>query len=344
MAKKKKEKDFKKVKLKVGRKLTRGENETKTDFKAKKIILKEAKSLGKDPIESLIKSSTEHPQLRMVSMNNLSNGYLALNPKLVSGQLVSVLARLLLDYDSRLRTEARKCILQCISSLEKAGLDLEPMMSILINFLKCGLTHINSDICGESRNLLKVLIPKLPSSLQGEFMATLMARFINGSHPDVVDYELSSTLLDLVRAEEHVSTKTVVREVHWNKADNYLNLQETLRPALRYDFSFKASSTEESKGKFMTVLSHFVEQELTQFSYRNEGNWTFTPVEARLFIAIAKISNSLECRKLSLQVSHPNVSVLVNTTLTRNKKQVALMSSYEDQINKFIPMVYLLGE
>lgn len=40
-AKKAKKADFAKVKLKVGKKLKKAENETRTDFKARKIILKE---------------------------------------------------------------------------------------------------------------------------------------------------------------------------------------------------------------------------------------------------------------------------------------------------------------
>lgn len=344
MAKKKKDADFKKVKLKVGRKLTRGDNETKTDFKAKKIILKEAKSLGKDPIHSLINSLNCNTQLKVLCLTKVSDGFLSLNPKLISGELVSVLSRLLLDYEPRVRNEARKCIQQSISSLEKAALDLEPMLSILINFLKCGLTHINSDISSESRNLLKVLIPKLPVSLQGEFMATLMARFINGSHPDVVDYEVSHSLLELIKAEEKVNKTYVAREVKWSKEDNYLNLQEKLLPALRYDFSFKTTSTEESKEKFMAVLSHFVGQELTQFNYRKEGNWAFVPTEARLFIAVAKISHLLDCSKLPLQGLGPDVSVLVDSTLKGNRKQITLMGSYQDDIIKLIPLVYAINE
>lgn len=40
-AKKAKKADFAKVKLKVGRRLKKAQNETRTDFKARKIILKE---------------------------------------------------------------------------------------------------------------------------------------------------------------------------------------------------------------------------------------------------------------------------------------------------------------
>ena len=40
-AKKAKKADFAKVKLKVGKKLKKAQNETKVDFKARKIILKE---------------------------------------------------------------------------------------------------------------------------------------------------------------------------------------------------------------------------------------------------------------------------------------------------------------
>jgi len=344
MAKKKKDADFKKVKLKVGRKLTRGDNETKTDFKAKKLVIKEAKSLGKDPIQSLINALDANTMLKILCLSKVSDGFLSLNPKLISGQLISVLARLLLDHEPKVRIEAKKCIQLSIASLEKASLDLEPMISILICFLKCGLTHINKDICSESRNLLKVLIPKLPASLQGEFMATLMARFINGSHPDVVDYELSNTLLELIKAEENTNNVTEVQVLTWSKDNNHLNLRANLKPALAYDFSFKTASIEESREKFMSVLSQFVAQELTHVNYRKEGNWAFTPLEARLFIAVAKISTLLECDQLPLHGTHPSVSVMLDSALSKNRKQVALIASYEDQINKLLPLVYSLTQ
>ena len=44
-AKKAKKADFQKVKIKVGKKLKKAQNETRTDFKAQKIILKEQLAL-----------------------------------------------------------------------------------------------------------------------------------------------------------------------------------------------------------------------------------------------------------------------------------------------------------
>jgi len=50
------------VKLKVGRRVTKGGNDTQTDFKAKKIIIKEAKSLAKDPLGMLVNCTTGNTQ------------------------------------------------------------------------------------------------------------------------------------------------------------------------------------------------------------------------------------------------------------------------------------------
>lgn len=320
MAKKKKDADFKKIKLKVGRKLERGLNDTKTDFKTKKLILKEAKSLGKDPVRSLLSCSNSGTQLKLICLSKVSEGCLIVNVKLITGELVSTLSRHLLDNDSRVRTEARKCIRQCVSSLETAKLDMEPMFSVVINFLKCGITHIDSNIRTESRNLMQLVIDKSPKSLHSRIMAVVLSRFTSGHRPDTADFELCANLLERIKAVVRNAAIYVTPVHKWSKDNAHVDINEfSFKPSLKFDISFQSSPYESNADEHLETLSRIVAKELHQLSNWRRGTWTLTSADARTFVAVVRMATLFEFPKLTPQGGVPEITLVTDSSLNASK-------------------------
>ncbi|CAG2168018.1 unnamed protein product [Oppiella nova] len=99
--KKKKERDFQKTKLRVGRRLIGATNDTKTEFKSKKIILKEMESRSKDPIKTLSNSYGLNTQMKISCLSGVNNWINSTNVMAKSGEVVNTVCKYLNDCDQR---------------------------------------------------------------------------------------------------------------------------------------------------------------------------------------------------------------------------------------------------
>ncbi|XP_013398988.1 testis-expressed protein 10 homolog isoform X2 [Lingula anatina] len=173
MAKKKKNQDFQKVKLKVGRKLPR-ESSTNTSFKTHSIQIKEQLTQA---------SSTEPTTKRKLKIEDLlsqlqhynagsRHGAVAglrelvtTHPALISQHLAAMLEKvtpLFMDKDSVVRQAVIKLLKVVLSNTDTG--ELVPFFGILSSHLSCAMTHIVEDIRLDALSVLDVCLefhPKL---------------------------------------------------------------------------------------------------------------------------------------------------------------------------------------
>lgn len=187
-AKKAKKADFAKVKLKVGKRLKKAQNETRTDFKARKIILKEQLSRKgeealltkkkrnvKDLLSSLGHTNT---YVRQDGLNGLlelvkKNETELLVPKL--SQIITGVAPCLFDIDVLIRSVAIKFIEVL---LVKVGTHVEPYFNVLATHLSCAMVHLNTGVQADSLRLVNLFVKHTPVLL-ARHANTLLNNFVN---------------------------------------------------------------------------------------------------------------------------------------------------------------------
>ncbi|XP_068208815.1 testis-expressed protein 10 homolog [Palaemon carinicauda] len=187
-ARKAKKADFQKVKIKVGKKLKKAQNETKTDFKARKIILKE--QLAVKATKTLV-TKKQHDISELLSRLNYHNVYVRQDginglrelvnryePSLLLPHLSTFIVRgapAILDPDPLIRSSAVK-FLEAI--IMKMGPSIEPYFNVLATHLSCAMVHLNIGVQGDSLQLIKVLIKYTPK-LMAKHANTVLSNFLN---------------------------------------------------------------------------------------------------------------------------------------------------------------------
>ncbi|XP_076058362.1 testis-expressed protein 10 homolog [Oratosquilla oratoria] len=213
-AKKAKKADFAKVKLKVGKKLKKADNETRTDFKARKIIIKE--QFADKSSENLVTKKNHtlkellsrlHHQsvyvrqdglngLRQLVQNNRSD---ILSQQLSS--IVSAAAPTILDTDGLIRGTGRKLITDL---LLKVISEIEPHLHILASHLSCALVHINTNVQADALDLVNIMVTHAPglvakhaNVLLGNFLSLISKKVNNPqtSVPKVKKVDFSSLIM-----------------------------------------------------------------------------------------------------------------------------------------------------
>lgn len=207
MGKKKKQKaDFQKVKLKVGRKLTKGGNVTKTEFKSKRIVLREVRDLEENPLISLTRNPTANTKYKLVCLNKLKD-HLGNSPQQVTGETINTLAKMLLDEDERVRSLATKNLKNYLESMRSSGMDVSPFFTIVLTYLKCAITHLSSGVSGDAKDLLQYLIPKCDTKLYKMLMITILARLSITSQPTAKDLELAALIAETTAKTQSQTSK-----------------------------------------------------------------------------------------------------------------------------------------
>ncbi|KAG0723334.1 Testis-expressed protein 10 [Chionoecetes opilio] len=187
-AKKNKKADFAKVKLKVGKKLKKAQNETRTDFKTRKIILKE--QLSRKSEEGLLTKKKRNVKdlltclghtntyVRQDGLNGLlelvkNNETEELIPKL--SQIISGVASCMFDIDVLIRSATIKFI---EALLVKVGIHVEPYFSVLATHLSCAMVHLNTGVQADSLRLVNLFVKHTPALL-ARHANTLISNFVN---------------------------------------------------------------------------------------------------------------------------------------------------------------------
>lgn len=157
--KKKKDLDFQKVKLKVGRKLKRDDHETKAEFKTRKIVLKEVITYSRDPVTSLTRHSDRITVRGKLSMLNHFNSALTKEfVKTLSKPVLDSLSKFLLDQSDQVRSASIKCLKTCYNQLKQQHLSTQDFIQSLKPYLDCAYTHVNSAIVNDCQKFLEYFV------------------------------------------------------------------------------------------------------------------------------------------------------------------------------------------
>ncbi|KAM6910385.1 testis-expressed protein 10 homolog isoform 1-T2 [Xenentodon cancila] len=184
--KKKRQDDFQKVKLKVGKKKPKADNATNTNFRTRGIHLPE--QLSRDS-----SGPTTHRQLGVNELLSQLHHYnanvkhsallglkelLTTNPSLLEqhlSRLVSEVAAVLTDKDGNVRVAATRALRFIAQSVPAER--VAPFFPLLSAHLSCAMTHIEPGIQEDAMNVLDVFLEHYPSLLAAR-PAVLLTNFL----------------------------------------------------------------------------------------------------------------------------------------------------------------------
>jgi hypothetical protein len=336
--KKKKEKDFQKIKLKVGRKLLRGINETKTDFKSKKIILKESELRSNDPLKTLSNNRAINSQIKLLCLNKLNN---SLNSTIISAEVINTVSKYLNDNDKRVRSDAIKCIKQSISLLDNQNNNsISPIMSMILSYIDCGLTHIDHNISYDSLKLLSHIMEKCDNSLYDQLMQIIISRIANKTNIDANDYEICCKLITLIKQNDinnELSLETKESPVFKWSSDNYYcdlnNIINDNKPSFEFNLSFQINSSVDLKEKFIAIVKNIVSNDLKLLLSKNSKQLSFTIPEAKKAISVLNISSMIGLSSNSNDSEIPTVNIVaINANKKTNRQQQQLISHLKNEL------------
>lgn len=181
--KKKKDLDFQKVKLKVGRKIKRDTNETKAEFKSRKIVLKEVKTYRHDdPLTALVRHSDHISHQGKLSMLNHFNS--ALTPLIASSltkPILDGLSKFIVDHSDKIRAATFKCLKTCFNHLRQKQASISDFMQSLQPYLDCAYTHVSEQIATDCQKFLGYIVKVNEPQTFETIMAVVLRRYEAGN-------------------------------------------------------------------------------------------------------------------------------------------------------------------
>lgn len=290
---KKKQKDFAKVKLKVGKRV-KPANATSTEFKTKKVVVRTTPGLVSDPVHCLTACASSSSSIKLMHLSKLLHAPLLTSPSRITGDLLNALARLVLDSADKVRRQARLCVEQAIGCMYDKQLSLQHSIPILLTHVKCGLTHLDPSIASESRKLLSFLIAKSSPEHEQHFMQIVRTRIWDGKSVTLLDLELAAEILTKFYTEsaDHRPPVTMI----WNPSNNHVSWSLRYEPLLSQsvDVTFSASSSTNDNGKELKELIAKVAFDgLSEFLKRSGDNVSLNPDQGRRLVALLKLSRCL---------------------------------------------------
>jgi hypothetical protein len=195
--KKKANGDFQKVKLKVGRKLKRDSNETKAEFKSRKIILKEISAHKKDPITALAHHSehiSHHGKLTL--LNHFNAALTAKIVKSLNKPIIDSLSKFIIDHSENVRATAYKCLKTCYNHMKHQQLPIKEFVYLLKPYLDCAFTHIDRAIAQDCHTFLDYLANTNESQVI-EPLLEIVVRRLEAGHLSDRERNLALKLKDL---------------------------------------------------------------------------------------------------------------------------------------------------
>lgn len=174
--------DFNKVRFKIGKKLPKNLNETRTDFKAKSLIIKQQFSTTdrktNEPVSH--RNLTLKELFTNLNHHNVNTRLDAItsirdmcqeNKELVGVELSTLLEHVCLLFNDR-EHKIRKVAIQLLSFILHLDLDralFKPYFNLLNAHLSCSMTHIDENIQNSSLQILDLLIQYLPSLILNHY-------------------------------------------------------------------------------------------------------------------------------------------------------------------------------
>lgn len=295
-----KPKDFAKVKLKVGRKLE-ASNTTKTEFKAKKVVVRATQGLAADPVHCLTACSTSSPSVKLLHLNKLITSPVLSTPHCITGHLLNALARLVLDSDQKVRKQARVCVQQALTCMSAE--QLHNSVSLLLPHVKCGLTHLVPAVVSESRELLSFLIGRSSADHEQSFVQIIRTRVWDKKSVSLLDLELAAEILTKFKRSSHVDEGREPRlAMVWDPRDNYVPWSKLNKPRLSLSVHDTCStpSTVQSEDEVLELLRKVASDGLVEFSSNSESRSSITVEEGRRLVAFLQIGHCLSIKLLLL--------------------------------------------
>ncbi|EDW86469.1 uncharacterized protein Dwil_GK14830 [Drosophila willistoni] len=256
-----------KVKLK-GAKLPKGLNVTKTDFKVRKIEIREQlrESLVNEKGQRQLNLKETLSRLKHHSSKYKSEALRNVRDSIKSGQaehLIGHLGELLqgiasgsLDIEHATRLESFKALDSLMEALSPEA--VAPFFHILSSYLRCAMTHIQPAIQEDSLLMLDVLLERVPPKLLAEKSSyIIIGNFIDMISRSRHDQEKSNRLLTLNLGQGKESTikwrtKVMLRLEQILKTlkedDSHVTHNSSLNKLIHYD---------DHKPQYYNVLSPF---------------------------------------------------------------------------------------
>ncbi|XP_075545846.1 testis-expressed protein 10 homolog [Dermacentor variabilis] len=170
---KKNQKDFQKVKLKVGRKLPKGLNVTDTSFKTKKIVLHDRLPKPATGEPTTTRKLSVQDLIRRLHLYNVTSRLDALTGLRELGRshagsfsphlkpLLEILGTLCTDKEGTVRQSALKVLRLVLGSV--SGDCLSPFGPLLLSQLGCAVNHLSPAVRHDALDLLGLLLESVPS-------------------------------------------------------------------------------------------------------------------------------------------------------------------------------------
>lgn len=180
--KKKKDLDFQKVKLKVGRRLKRDSNETRAEFQTRKIILKEVKTHSSDPLTAIINHSDHISNQGKLAILKHFNA--ALTPEIsksLNRPILNSLAKFLVDQSDDVRKTTIKCLRTCYNQLKQSQSPSKDFLYALKPYLDCAYTHLDRGISTDCHNFLLYLVNANDDQTYEPLMHIISRRYETGN-------------------------------------------------------------------------------------------------------------------------------------------------------------------
>lgn len=228
--KKKANADFQKVKLKIGRRLKRDSNETRAEFKSRKIILKEIKGHSEDPITALSHHSehiSHHGKLTL--LNHFNSALTANVVKSLNKPIIDSLSKFVIDHSEHVRGATYKCLKTCYNQMKQQHLSIKGFVYMLKPYLDCAFTHIDRNIAQDSLKFLDYLINTNENQVFEPLMGIVLRRFEAGNLSDkelTLTHKLKSLYLKSKRKQQvqNESADDHLESLEWTPTNYVLDL------------------------------------------------------------------------------------------------------------------------
>ncbi|CAH1790129.1 unnamed protein product [Owenia fusiformis] len=170
-SKKNRQKDFQKVKLKVGKRLPKGQNVTNTSFKSHSVQIREQLKTSTD-LPSTKRKLNINDLLGQLHHYNISVRHDALvglreltteHPAILNTHLPDILEKtstLFVDKDNVVRQAIMKLLKNIFPNVSTT--QIQPFFPILVAHLCCAMTHIFDDVRADSLAILDITLDNFP--------------------------------------------------------------------------------------------------------------------------------------------------------------------------------------
>lgn len=258
-------------------------DDTKTEFKSRKIRLNESVQLRNNATKMLLNKNLKvNTKLKLNAFEKMNVNLESVNVDQITGETINGLAKYLLDEDNRIRGEFLKTVKSCFERLNERHQSLLPYIQILLIYIKCGLTHIDQRIVRDSKKLLDYLVQFMDDrSLDGHLIQVVNSRLkTNAGQPgqlSIIDLELVLLVLRIVQRNKHraaaaagVSNGRAGERNQFEWSPSSCSVPEEAVVALdrfeefEFNFSFPAiaEEQEDEKEQFIGQIKESVEKEV----------------------------------------------------------------------------------